>query len=255
MILFVDIGNTRIKWAEYITDELEMYDGFNYNHNKTKLSKILKDHWSDFETPERVFVANAANKEMGAIIANYCWNNWEVNAEFLSTQKNTLGLTCGYEDFNKLAIDRWLSMLGAWNLHQENDMATSFCVIDCGTFVTVDAVDVDGAHMGGLISPGLEMLQQVSADHLSLKPDSFSDCIWDQKQNLLATNASTEVFAGSYYTVISFIENIISELNNELKDCSIYFTGGDADAFNHLLNEEVIYHPNLVFEGMRALVK
>tara|TARA_R110000868_G_scaffold162538_2_gene393903 strand:- start:15074 stop:15841 length:768 start_codon:yes stop_codon:yes gene_type:complete len=255
VILFVDIGNTRIKWAQCINNELEIYEGFSYNHNKNKLSKILKDNWNEFDTPDRVFVSNVASNNMGAIISNYCWNNWECNVEFLSTQKNALGLTCGYDQFNKLGIDRWLSMLGAWNLHKENNLATGFCVIDCGTFVTVDAVDVDGKHLGGLLSPGLGILQCVSADHLSLRSDKFTDCSWDQKKGLLATNTESAVFAGSYYTVISFIENIIAELNNEMKDCAIYFTGGDADAFNHLLSEEVIYHPNLVFEGMLALVK
>jgi len=255
VILFVDIGNTRIKWARYKHDALDIYEGCNYSNNKAKLSKILKENWNEFYSVERILVSNAASKEMGAIITNYCLKHWEGNPEFLSSQKNTLGLTCGYEKFNKLGVDRWLSMLGAWSLHQDKEVANGFCVIDCGTFVTVDAVDVDGGHLGGLITPGLEMLQNISADHLSLRTDSFSDYFWDQKKSLLATNTGSAVFAGSYYMVVSFIENIINELNNEMKDCTIYFTGGDADAFSHLLNEEVVYHPNLVFEGMLALVK
>ena len=42
MILFVDTGNTRIKWARYKHDALDIYEGCNYSNNKAKLSKILK---------------------------------------------------------------------------------------------------------------------------------------------------------------------------------------------------------------------
>lgn len=50
-----------------------------------------------------------------------------------------------------LGIDRWLAVQPVWR-----DLGTAFCVVDCGSAITLDVVDDEGVHRGGWIAPGLE---------------------------------------------------------------------------------------------------
>src|SRR5690606_41073244 len=50
-------------------------------------------------------------------------------------------------------VDRWVAMIGAYA-----EFRSALCVVDAGTAVTIDAVDRVGAHLGGMIVPGLSMM-------------------------------------------------------------------------------------------------
>lgn len=57
--------------------------------------------------------------------------------------KELAGVRNGYDDFQRLGLDRWLALLGGYHL------AKGACVvIDFGTAVTADFVAADGAHLG-----------------------------------------------------------------------------------------------------------
>lgn len=57
------------------------------------------------------------------------------------------GVRNGYEDFQRLGMDRWLAMLGAFKL------ASGAClVLDFGTAATADFIGPDGEHLGGLFA-------------------------------------------------------------------------------------------------------
>ena len=50
-----------------------------------------------------------------------------------------------------LGIDRWLAVQPVWR-----ELGTAFCMVDCGSAITLDVVDDRGVHRGGWIAPGLE---------------------------------------------------------------------------------------------------
>lgn len=50
-----------------------------------------------------------------------------------------------------LGIDRWLAVQPLWR-----ELGAAFCVVDCGSAITLDVVDAAGVHRGGWIAPGLE---------------------------------------------------------------------------------------------------
>lgn len=64
-----------------------------------------------------------------------------------------LGLISGYEQPEKLGVDRWLAMLAAWVAYGD-----AFMLIDAGTAITIDHVTASGVHRGGAIAPGLSSL-------------------------------------------------------------------------------------------------
>src|SRR5690606_18957451 len=60
------------------------------------------------------------------------------------------GVVNGYSDFSRLGMDRWLAMVGAFDL-----CGCACVVLDLGTATTVDLVSGEGVHIGGYITPGL----------------------------------------------------------------------------------------------------
>lgn len=53
--------------------------------------------------------------------------------------------------YSEMGVDRWLALQPAWRARQK-----AFCLVDCGTAMTIDLVDDQGLHAGGWIVPGLE---------------------------------------------------------------------------------------------------
>ncbi|MGB0515083.1 MAG: type III pantothenate kinase [Wenzhouxiangellaceae bacterium] len=48
-------------------------------------------------------------------------------------------------------VDRWLAVQPVWSA-----LKRGFCLVDCGSALTIDLVDDHGRHRGGWILPGLE---------------------------------------------------------------------------------------------------
>jgi type III pantothenate kinase len=146
-------------------------------------------------------------------------------------------------------VDRWLAMLAAWNL-----LRGPVCVIDCGTALTVDALDANGQHLGGLIVPGLGMMR----DSLLEGTDGIaydSSAGEESSDSLLAHSTRSGVEVGSLYALLAFIDRVMTDLQQELGDeMQCILTGGDAAELAPLLAREVLQQPQLVLDGLALLV-
>ncbi len=66
----------------------------------------------------------------------------------------------GYQDYERLGLDRWLALLGGFHL------ASGAClVLDFGTAITADFVAADGEHLGGFICPGMPLMRNQLRTH------------------------------------------------------------------------------------------
>jgi type III pantothenate kinase len=67
-----------------------------------------------------------------------------------SAQFESLGITNGYQEPERLGVDRWLALIGAAGITRQNCF-----VIDAGSAITIDLLGSDGRHLGGAILPGV----------------------------------------------------------------------------------------------------
>jgi type III pantothenate kinase len=146
VILAIDIGNTRSKWAVFGVDGVMHHSGVAFNE---KLSETaLPEVW---RTCSQVLVANVSGEQTAEKLKVYLAPlaltiHWvKSNAQF-GTLKNT------YDDPVKLGVDRWAALIAA-----RNSIDAPCLVVNAGTAMTVDAVDQD-TFIGGVIAPGLHML-------------------------------------------------------------------------------------------------
>ena len=69
--------------------------------------------------------------------------------QFIRSTRRSAGVRNGYVQTWRLGADRWVAMLGP-GLHP----GRALCVVDVGTALTLDLLDADGQHRGGLLVPG-----------------------------------------------------------------------------------------------------
>ncbi|TFG83468.1 MAG: type III pantothenate kinase [Chromatiales bacterium] len=149
MKLLVDIGNSRIKWAFGVADRF-VAQGEAFGDVEPSLGVMLESRYE----PEEIRVANVAGADAGFRIAALLAERFRIKPVFAGSAAVGAGIRNGYSDPGQLGIDRWLALCGAFSRYK-----APICVVDTGTATTLDLVTGDGKHKGGLILPGIELMQ------------------------------------------------------------------------------------------------
>ena len=92
---------------------------------------------------------------MKALLA-WVESKWGVPFKTIKAEAQQGALINGYMEPERLGVDRWLAMLA---VIEEEQPEVPICVIDCGSAITIDAVNAKGEHVGGLIVPGISMMR------------------------------------------------------------------------------------------------
>src|SRR5437660_1538740 len=153
MILVIDVGNTRLKWAWLTSTGLS--DQQAVVHRDAKPGIWTTALFESAQKPRRVLVSNVAGPVMAKTLTRLTKKVFRVNIEFVTAAQEFQGLKSGYLDPSLLGADRWLALIGAWT-----KVHSAICVVDAGTAVKVDSVDGRGQHLGGLIVPGIHMMRE-----------------------------------------------------------------------------------------------
>lgn len=243
MILLVDIGNTRIKWAFATNSTLRPGGGHSVSHD---IQPLLDQLWRSLSPAKQVVLANGLGEQVEADFQAWVAAHWQSDVICLRTQAQAHGVTNAYARPADLGIDRWLGLIAAHRL-----LASAACIISCGTAITVDAIEASGRHLGGCILPGVAMMQSMlnRAAAIKVEPAMVED--------LQAVNASTNaaVRYGSMYAAVSAIDAIVADMKAVLSapvNCII--TGGDAKAIAPLLKTACQYDSDWLFKGMLIAV-
>jgi type III pantothenate kinase len=243
MNLLVDLGNSRIKWAnsgpqhwetgaETIPDE-----GF---------SALLERLWGQTAAPERVVVSSVHGPQRERLLHDWLMRRWAIEPQFIRAQAQQLGVTNRYHDPSALGADRWAALLAA-----RRASSAAQCVVDCGTAVTIDALSADGEFLGGVILSGLHMMRAglLADTHGIRNGDGAED-------NCLARNTGDGVAAGSLFGLAGAIERVVAEQRRTHGvNAHVVLTGGDAPRLLPLLSGPVAHVPDLVLQGLKLIAE
>ena len=254
MILLVDAGNTRIKWARRNTETgagllqpggggSAVYAAHSTNRGEST-ECILDSRWGDYPAPTRVLVSNVGGREVAGALVEWSAERWGVEVELISSIARGWGVVSAYEQPATLGVDRWVALVAAYHV-----VAGPCCVIDCGTAVTVDALAAGGRHLGGIIMPGAALMRRALLE-------STSEIFTDQGlgELRLAANTGDAVASGTAYAVVAGIERVVTEIEVSIRSpLRRLVTGGDAGFVHSILRGDSEIHPELVLEGLAIM--
>lgn len=241
MKLFVDIGNSCAKWQceHEHKQQVCAYQSENFNANLTAI-------WHNLPRPTEIWVANVAGAAIAEQLSAWTQQYWQLTPHFARSRAYAAGVYNGYVQPEILGVDRWLAIIAAYQQHG------AVCVIDCGTAVTVDIVNAQGQHQGGMISAGLETTRKalLKATYALGKIPQQPDL---HQAPLAATETHQGILLGSVYALVGLIETVFQRVQLQHPHCTLVLTGGSVPEIQHLLNVPYQYQPNLVLQGLTII--
>jgi type III pantothenate kinase len=244
-MMLLDVGNSSVKWA--LCRGSRLAERGRFSHVGDDFFRLASEAWGRLPEPAAVAVANVAGSGMEQAITGWTREKWNITPCYLRATDTAAGVQNAYADPEKLGVDRWASLVA---VHRKYDAAV--CIIDCGTAITIDAVDADGVHLGGLIMPGLgSMKRSLEADTADIR---FTGDDSRLPRTLLARDTRDAVNHGVVYMAAAAIDRIMLDYAAAPGESTeVVITGGDANVLLPLLTRRPYHDPDLVLRGIAVL--
>ncbi|HLT91775.1 MAG TPA: type III pantothenate kinase [Woeseiaceae bacterium] len=247
--LLFDIGNTRVKWAVLDRGRLGKVGSIGHEQLRESGFGALTAHLPrDVDT---VLASNTAGQTFATRLSGIIGIHCDREVHFARAERRGFGVTNGYRNPRRMGVDRWVAMVGA-----KAEFGGALCVVDAGTAVTIDALDRDGLHLGGLILPGLRLMREALHVNTSdLPPAKRIGGGSTDGMELFATTTDAALDKGAMAAVCGAIERAVARMRAAGHRPKLVLTGGDASRIVRQLEGEVLHRPNLVLQGLARMVQ
>lgn len=239
LLLIVDSGNTHVRWG--------LHDGSNWLKQGTAAQtekSLLEREWQDLREPARILVSHVAGTDAKADLSEL-FSRWRIEPQWVTAVAYQCGVRNYYADPAQLGSDRWAALVAAWELQRQGCL-----VVDAGTAMTVDALSDTGEFLGGIITPGIGMMQSLLVEHTaSLKPEEGKFCDYPD-------STADAIFSGAVHALAGAVERMAALLATTLghaPDCIL--CGGAAQQLQSQLNLNVRVMDDLVLEGLVLIAR
>jgi type III pantothenate kinase len=245
-VLLVDIGNTRIKWARL--DGARLGQGRAALHSAWRPDDYARHLFASPRSLARVVVASVAGRAVDQALAAAA-RGARVPARFLRVPRRAGGVTVGYLEPWRLGVDRFAAIVGAHELLK----AVPVCVVGVGTAMTIDLVDADGRHRGGVIvpAPSLMVAALLESTH-GIRRRARGGA--PGSPGLFGRSTRDAIQRGSRHAAAALVDRAVEEASGLLgREPLVVLTGGEAAVVGPLLRSRRIGVPDLVLRGLAVL--
>ncbi|MES2399977.1 MAG: type III pantothenate kinase [Pseudomonadota bacterium] len=242
--LALDVGNTRLKWAQY--DSLSaganlLAHGAVFLEN---IDKLAEEEWHAIAAPTKILGCIVAGDAIKRRVAEQM-ELWDVAPRWVVSSPQEAGLTNGYDHPARLGADRWVAMIGARHRLLRRGINKPCIVVMVGTAVTVEAIDATGKFLGGIILPGhgimLRALESGTAG-LHVPTGEVRD---------FPTNTSDALTSGGTFAIAGAVQRMVENIKShcgEAPECIM--TGGAGWKMAPSMSVKVELVESLIFDGL-----
>jgi type III pantothenate kinase len=253
--LLVDAGNTRLKWSVVRAGKLGALQAAAVADPRAFATWLAR-------APrfEKVAVCSVAGPATERALRAALRKAGAPAPEFVRSSARAAGVRNSYRDPARLGNDRWIGAVAAWHLA---GCFRAICAVSVGTALTIDVVDHDGAHLGGLIAPGPTlMLQSLLRDTAGIAPRAAASAAARRRGSadtgslsaMLATDTRPAIELGCVSAAAALIDRTVTDVTRRLRGRPVVFlTGGGADAVAPLLRSACKRRDDLVLRGLAIL--
>ncbi|MEL6551664.1 MAG: type III pantothenate kinase [Pseudomonadota bacterium] len=141
--------------------------------------------------------------------------------------------------------DRLVNTAGAFDLH-----GGDLIVVDFGTATTFDVVDHDGAYVGGVISPGVNL----SLEALHMAAAALPHVDITKPQRVVGTNTVACMQSGIFWGYVGLIKEVTARITAEReRPMKIVATGGLAPLFEQAEELFDVFEDDLTMHGLTVI--
>ena len=249
MLLVIDAGNTRIKWAlageGAALGEYQQSGSVSHEH----LADLAAD-WRGL-TAARTLISNVAGAQVRAQLESLLLNNRPAGLiEWFASTASCAGIKNGYRQPQQLGCDRFASAIGAHALFPQQ----SLLVATCGTATTIDAITADGIFTGGMILPGLKLMAASLARNTAQLPEVSAS---GDNLPVFADNTEEAIIAGCIAAQAGAIERAFHAFRQATgeDDARCLIAGGAGALLARHLAIPCQHVDNLVLPGLQMAAR
>ncbi|MDG1040445.1 MAG: type III pantothenate kinase [Polaribacter sp.] len=236
MNLIVDIGNTRVKAAVFEKDTIVEVFLFEVEDLFTKIEIITKNY--------KIVSGIVASV---VIISKDTVTQLNKSVPFLVLDASTkVPFKNRYESPKTLGVDRIALVANA----VEKFPGKNVLIIDAGTCITYDFVNVKKEYLGGAISPGVEMRYK-SLQHFTSKLPMLEK---KTPNTFIGRNTTESIHSGVVNGLLKELIGVIEQYETENPFLTIVLTGGDTNFLAKQLKSSIFANPNFVLEGLNTIL-
>jgi type III pantothenate kinase len=236
--LLIDAGNTNIKLVSVTDGNWQPVCQWP-SHRAGDLSRYLDGR--AVCRAQQVWVSNVAGAEVAQQIKEACAaRHWPL--QFIAAKAAQCGVHNGYLPPAQLGCDRWAALIAAWH-----SVGRACLVVTSGTATTIDALSDRGEFLGGLILPGIELMQRsliAAADGLQAAGGGFAG---------FPRNTADALLSGAIQASCGAIQRQHTLL--DVEGAPVLLSGGAARMLSPHLNLSVQMVDNLVLQGLLLIAQ
>lgn len=253
-MLLIDAGNSRLKWSVNNAGEWSPISYASYT-TSTRLVVTLKVIANI--KPLSITMVHVLGNEFANAVHSFCERH-AIVLTIINAQAGSYGIKNAYGDASKLGADRFVSLIA---VHYQNKVAQDSAkkghegcdsiIISCGTAVTIDAINKQGKHLGGVILPGLQLWKEMLVNGTILLEQ-----VDEENKGIFATSTGQGIIAGSLYGLAGAIDRVCNEMKQSLTaPIVVFLTGGCAETLRPYFYNTYKLSPNLVIEGLKIIIE
>lgn len=240
MMLLLDLGNSRLKWACGEAPGAAWTASGSLPWS-ARLVSDLGQAWAAYPVPAAVLAASVVDDRREAQVDAVVRECFRQAVRWVHTPASACGVRNAYAEPGALGVDRFLNMVAAYAAGQAP------CVLaSAGTALALDALDAEGQHLGGLIAPGAQLMRDaLLAAAARIRPGP-SGAVVDA-----ARNTADAVNSGCWQALAALVERFAMRMREPLGGApNVLLTGGDAGQLLPLLGVPAQLVEDSVLRGL-----
>jgi type III pantothenate kinase len=251
MLLIIDAGNTRIKWA---VAESDAKPGVWSTFGSVAHEQLdqLESVWRLLDVTS-VIASNVAGAALQGRLASMLFcasDNAALPIQWFASSSANARLRNGYRQPQQLGSDRFASAIGARVRYPDQ----ALLIATCGTATTIDGVSADGIFTGGMILPGLKLMASSLARNTAQLPEVLAQ---GERLPLFADNTEEAIISGCISAQVGAIERAYAGFARLYPDEAIQciVSGGAGSLIALHLAVPCVHADNLVLLGLHAVAQ
>jgi len=236
MSLMIDIGNTKTKYAHFVSDHIKE-KGVCNTEDISKIvyvysEKVKNIMLSSVKPIPDLVLSKPRNKDCKLVVLSS-----ELEMPFKTS----------YNSPETLGSDRLALIAGAVSFFPNRPVL----IIDAGTCITFDFVDSKKNHLGGAISPGLQMRLNALESQTSALPTVNLR----EPYKLIGDSTENSILSGVVNGAIKELDGTIDTYKKRYPETIVLITGGDLGFFDKKLKNSIFADEDILLKGMYFIQK